>query len=230
LQHSSHGERAHLQPDASDDQWKCRRLESPRRACKVSALILFLQTRRVVTTEHLAAHFELGAWTNHRNVATTMSIVMRLLALIFSTTLLFNPARGEDADATLFRESFDDPKVTERGWYDVTAIRLAGDSHAGKSCIEYEWTGPDAKVSGSSAMRRGFEPTNEVFIRYYLKLSKGWGWSGRNYHPHLTHFMTTENGQWHGPAASHLTLYIEPVNGRLRLPHRTFKTRTRRMD
>jgi predicted amidohydrolase len=31
------------------------------------------------------------------------------------------------------------------------------------------------------------------------------------------HFMTTENGKYHGPAASHLTLYIEPQNGKLRL-------------
>ncbi len=31
------------------------------------------------------------------------------------------------------------------------------------------------------------------------------------------HFLTTENGTWHGPAASHLTLYIEPQNGKLRL-------------
>jgi hypothetical protein len=29
--------------------------------------------------------------------------------------------------------------------------------------------------------------------------------------------MTTENPKWHGPAASHLTLYIEPVGGKLRL-------------
>jgi hypothetical protein len=29
--------------------------------------------------------------------------------------------------------------------------------------------------------------------------------------------MTTENGKWHGPAGSHLTVYIEPVNGKLRL-------------
>ena len=29
--------------------------------------------------------------------------------------------------------------------------------------------------------------------------------------------MTTENSKWHGPAASHLTLYVEPVNGKLRL-------------
>jgi hypothetical protein len=31
------------------------------------------------------------------------------------------------------------------------------------------------------------------------------------------HFMTTENSKWHGPAASHLTVYVEPWNGRLRL-------------
>jgi len=66
-------------------------------------------------------------------------------------------------------------------------------------------------------VRHLFEPTDEVAIRFYLKLSKGWGWSGRDYHPHLTHFLTTENSKWHGPAASHLTLYVEPVGGRLRL-------------
>jgi hypothetical protein len=31
------------------------------------------------------------------------------------------------------------------------------------------------------------------------------------------HFMTTENPKWHGPAASHLTVYIEPQEGKLRL-------------
>jgi hypothetical protein len=31
------------------------------------------------------------------------------------------------------------------------------------------------------------------------------------------HFMTTENDKYRGPAASHLTVYIEPWNGRLRL-------------
>jgi len=117
----------------------------------------------------------------------------------------------------LFRESFDDAELTQRGWYDGTAIRIAGEAKAGQGCIEYEWTARDAKVSGSSTMRRMFAPTDEVYLRYYLKLSKGWGWTGRNYHPHLTQFMTTENGAWHGPAASHLTVYIEPQEGNLRL-------------
>ncbi len=116
----------------------------------------------------------------------------------------------------LFHESFDDAAVDQRGWYDGKDVRISPDGKSG-SCIEYEWTDASGPVTGSSAKRHLFEPTDEIFIRYYLRLSKGWGWSGRNYHPHLTHFMTTENAKWAGPAASHLTLYIEPVNGRLRL-------------
>ncbi|HYF34908.1 MAG TPA: hypothetical protein VD994_06405 [Prosthecobacter sp.] len=120
-------------------------------------------------------------------------------------------------DGVLFREGFDDDQLIKRGWYDGTSFRIVGEAQAGAGCVEYEWTGPDAKVCASSAVRRGFEPTDEVYISYYIKLSKGWGWSGKNFHPHLSHFMTTENGKWHGPAASHLTLYVEPVNGKLRL-------------
>jgi hypothetical protein len=31
-----------------------------------------------------------------------------------------------------------------------------------------------------------------VYVRFFLRLSKGWGWTGRSYHPHLMHFLTTE--------------------------------------
>ncbi|NQT16151.1 MAG: hypothetical protein HQ582_25565, partial [Planctomycetes bacterium] len=110
-----------------------------------------------------------------------------------------------------------DSDLAARNWYDGSRFRIAGGVVAGKGCIEYEWTEDQSKVQGSSAVRHLFEPSDEVSIRFYLKLSKGWGWSGRNYHPHLTHFLTTENSKWHGPAASHLTLYIEPVGGKLRL-------------
>jgi hypothetical protein len=66
-------------------------------------------------------------------------------------------------------------------------------------------------------MRRLFEPSETVFVRFQIKLSKGWGWTGRSYHPHLMHFLTTENDKYAGPAATHLTLYIEPQAGKLRL-------------
>lgn len=119
--------------------------------------------------------------------------------------------------SVLFSESFDDSNLAAREWYDFGAMRIAGSASAGKGCLEYEWVDGKDNAQGSSPARRLFEPTDRVYIRYDLKLSKGWGWSGRNYHPHLTHFLTTENGKWHGPAASHLTLYIEPVAGKLRL-------------
>ena len=117
----------------------------------------------------------------------------------------------------LFEEAFDNANLGQRGWYDGTACRIAENSAKGLGCIEYEWITNNQKVQGSSPFRHLFKPRQEVYIRYYLRLSEDWEWSGRNYHPHLTHFMTTENSEYHGPAASHLTLYIEPVNGKLRL-------------
>ncbi len=142
----------------------------------------------------------------------TLRLSLLPLLMIHSIGHAEEPGRAGE----LIRESFDDAAVDQRGWYDGKEVRISSNGKSG-SCIEYEWTDAGGTVTGSSAKRHLFEPTDEIFIRYYLRLSKGWGWSGRNYHPHLTHFITTENTKWHGPAASHLTLYIEPVNGKLRL-------------
>ena len=121
------------------------------------------------------------------------------------------------ADGVLFRESFEEADLPKRNWYDGDKFRIVADGVAGK-CIEFEWTGgKNEQVAGSSPVRRLFDPTDEVYLRYYLRLSKGWGWSGRNFHPHLSHFLTTENDKYAGPAATHLTTYTEPVNGKLRL-------------
>lgn len=142
-----------------------------------------------------------------------MSIVgvALIIHLMISVT-----AVAQEPDGILFRESFDDDRLEARGWYDGTGERIVGNGAAGK-CIEYEWTKRGGETTGSSTMRHLFDPTDRFYCRYYLRLSKGWGWSGRNYHPHLVNVMTTENGPWHGPAGSHLTLYIEPVAGKLRL-------------
>lgn len=131
--------------------------------------------------------------------------------------VLCSAAVSAEPPESLVVEHFDDAKLKDRKWYDTARIRIVGDAFAGAGCIEYEWAAGASTTIGSSPMRHLFEPTDRVYLRFHLKLSRDWGWSGRNYHPHLTHFMTTENSAWHGPAASHLTLYIEPVNGRLRL-------------
>lgn len=146
---------------------------------------------------------------------------MTLTKAFFALGMVVAAARlaagAAPADGVLFHESFDDANLTNRNWYDGTESRIARGSWAGQGCLEYEWIGPDAKVSGSSTIRRLFGPTDQVWIRFHLKLSKGWSWTGRNYHPHLINILTTENSKWHGPAASHLTLYVEPQNGKLRL-------------
>jgi hypothetical protein len=145
-----------------------------------------------------------------------------LCCAIFIAALapLAAPAADEpDAKAgLLFREGFEDGNLTKRGWYDGDRFTISDrDPFAGKGCIEFAWKEKTSTPQGSSGMRRLFEPSESVYLSFHIRLSKDFGWTGRNYHPHLTHFMTTENGKFHGPAASHLTLYIEPVNGKLRL-------------
>ena len=151
-------------------------------------------------------------------ISVVMLVTTSSLAIAASVWAAEPNARAEvNTDGIVFSESFEDADLAGRNWYDGTTFRITGDAMAGKGCIEYEWPDRQSSVKGSSPVRHLSEPTEEVSIRFYLKLSNGWGWSGRNYHPHLIHFLTTENSKWHGPAASHLTLYIEPVGGKLRL-------------
>lgn len=126
--------------------------------------------------------------------------------------------QSKTGDVPLFSEAFEDSQLLKRKWYDGDKFAISGaQPYAGKGCIEYQWKAKTTNPATSSGMRRLFEPADRVFLRCYIRLSKGWGWTGRNYHPHLMHFMTTENTSYHGPAGSHLTVYVEPVNGKLRL-------------
>jgi hypothetical protein len=118
----------------------------------------------------------------------------------------------------LFSETFDDDKLLARGWYDGNRFSIVPrDPAEGKACLEYHWAQRSSVSEGTSTFRRLFRPVDNVYLRFRIKFSKGWKWTGRNYHPHLIQFMTTENAKFHGPAGSHLTLYTEPQEGRLRL-------------
>jgi hypothetical protein len=124
---------------------------------------------------------------------------------------------GGKPSALFFSESFEDARLLERGWYDGTKFTISGAPYAGKGCVEYHWKAGTTSPDNSSGIRHLFEANDTVYLRFYIKLSKDFGWTGRNYHPHLMLFMTTENEKFSGPAASHLTVYIEPCNGKLRL-------------
>lgn len=117
----------------------------------------------------------------------------------------------------LFHESFDDARLSDRRWYDGSALVLSREHpFAGPACVEYHWKSADTPAS-TGTMRRIFEPSESVYVRFQIRLSRDWGWTGRDYHPHLINILTTENRPYDGPAATHLTLYVEPQNGRLRL-------------
>ena len=144
-----------------------------------------------------------------------------MLALFLLGPFPFVPTgstEAEEASGILFREAFDDAHLLDRGWYDGRKFKISTkEAHLGAGCIEYHWNEGALTPASSSGIRRLFEPTERVYLRYYIKLSPGWGWTNRPYHPHLSHFLTTENSKYHGPAVSHLTLYIEPMNAKLRL-------------
>jgi predicted amidohydrolase len=152
--------------------------------------------------------------------------VLALIAMPIGTS----SARSiDEAEVVLFREGFDDDRLSERGWYDGRTLLIAREgARAGTGCIAYHWRPGTTTAERSSALRRQFAPTESVYLRFFIRLSKGWGWTGRSYHPHLMHFLTTENDSYHGPASSHLTLYIEPQEGRLRLAAQDIENRDAR--
>lgn len=160
----------------------------------------------------------------------TVRAALKILAFLASHSLVI-PALAQKPDAKettlLFSESFDDDQLLSRGWYDGTRFRISRDNLRpgtevdvpGRTAgaIEYHWAAQGTVPDSSSGLRRLFKPTESVYVRYHLRLSRGWRWTGRAYHPHLTHFLTTENAAYAGPAATHLTVYLEPWDGKLRL-------------
>jgi hypothetical protein len=151
---------------------------------------------------------------------STVPLIHRVVitgVLLFTRSGLFADDSALEVPQVLFRESFDDEQLSQRGWYDGQKVRISPDAVAGEGSVEFHFRENTTSPDSTDGLRRLFEPTDRVYLRFHMKLSKGWGWTGRPYHPHLMHFMTTENGKYHGPAASHLTLYIEPQEGRLRL-------------
>jgi predicted amidohydrolase len=144
--------------------------------------------------------------------------VMTTAILMAMLTSIPSARSAGDAKGLLFGEGFDDDRLPTRGWYDGRTFRIDREgTRAGEGCVAFHWKPGTTTTEGSSALRHLFEASETVYVRFFLRLSKGWGWSGRPYHPHLIQFLTTEDGKFHGPAASHLTVYVEPQAGRLRL-------------
>ena len=96
----------------------------------------------------------------------------RLLAGVFAAALLhLAPGSVAAADpleksTILFNETFDDPALLKRGWYDGDKFAISdAKPFAGKGCIEYAWKADTSTPATSSGIRRLFEPTDTVYLR-----------------------------------------------------------------
>lgn len=151
-------------------------------------------------------------------ISSLANFVLGLSVLCGAPAALVAAPPEKPAPEIIFQDTFDDPRLNERGWYDGEQFTISEDQpHEGLGCLEYRWKAKKTNPDSSSGVRRLFEPSDSIYLRFAMRLSTNWGWTGRDYHPHLMQFLTTENGKFDGPAATHLTVYVEPWNGRLRL-------------
>ena len=111
---------------------------------------------------------------------------------------------------TLFQEDFEDTQFASRGWYDNTSMAITtAQSHSGTHSLEVHFTQGATTPTWGGAARHLFTPSGTVYLSYWVKYSANWVGSGQTYHPHEFYFVTNEDGQYIGPAATHLTTYVE---------------------
>jgi hypothetical protein len=113
-------------------------------------------------------------------------------------------------------ESFDDTNLASRGWYDFGNVQLSTSEHAdgSTSSIEYHFPQGASTPASGRVLRRKIPETDSIYIRYYVKYSSNWEGSNRPYHPHEFLIMTNLEGDYAGPAYTHLTVYVEQNEGK----------------
>lgn len=117
-----------------------------------------------------------------------------------------------------FVESFEDTSFDQRGWYDGPRGTLsASEARVGLRSFECRFRQGTTGCEGGTPGRHLFTGSEAVYLSYWVKYSANWVGSQRSYHPHEFHFVTDADTIYVGPAATHLTTYIEDVGGTPRL-------------
>ncbi|MFC1606419.1 hypothetical protein ACFL47_00490 [Candidatus Latescibacterota bacterium] len=155
-----------------------------------------------------------------RKLAITCSVFILSTTLIVTSCLTEGTESRTDSvniqeEKLLFSEPFEDTDWESRGWYDGPKMEITADEHipgSTRSCV-WHW----GKAGNISPIGRGaralFTPVRSVTLSFYIRHSENWEWTGVNWHPHEFHFLTTVDEALIGPAYTHLTFYIEVVNG-----------------
>jgi len=153
--------------------------------------------------------------------STSSGFVLKVVSLLCLSQLFCTPKQAttdspaDSAELVLFEEDFEDAHWASRGWYDNSQIELSAEKkvQGNGSCV-WHWKKQGDILPGGKGGRVRIPPTESVTLSFYIRHSDNWEWTGRGYHPHEFLFMTTEDGEHTGPASTHLTLYVEAIDGK----------------
>ena len=151
-----------------------------------------------------------GLYTAGGTPGTHRVIAVQQGGTLADTAVVTVTAVGGGAGVTLFSEGFEDANISGRGWFDATSISTALDARTGSTgtrALQWHWNTGTTAPQGSS--RKDFAPSSSVYLSYWVKTSANWTGSGRDYHPHMFHFLTTADDRYIGPSRTHLSLYDE---------------------
>lgn len=180
-------------------------------------------TSASTTTASTASDTTTASSTATTSAATTMGTMGTTVADTGSDT-----ATGGDVcdwgdgvtcppGTVLFCEGFDDDDLAGRGWYDGGGIAIDPDAYSGAGAFACNFASGGTTCAGGVPARHPITESASVWLSYYVRYSANWVGSGQPYHPHEFHFVTNEDDDYVGPAATHLTTYIEDVAGVPRL-------------
>lgn len=137
---------------------------------------------------------------------TPTRIALRRLCSVWTLTAILCCTTPLGAAYELFSEPFEDTNFSARGWYDGPRGGLSSSEHVPGSSKSFECIiqAGTKSCSGGSPRRVKFAPTESIYLSYWIKHSTNW--SGGL---HQFFFLTTDNGDYDGPAYTRLTAYVE---------------------
>jgi len=127
-------------------------------------------------------------------------------------------AQDSGQPKTIFEETFEDTTYTSRGWYDYSEqFQTSSAQHAENSqhSCWFHWASSGDQLPVQKGARAHMDPVEGLTLTFHIKFSDNWTWTGVGWHPHFIMFTTSEDDDYIGPAYTHLTLYVEPVDGKL---------------
>lgn len=112
----------------------------------------------------------------------------------------------------LLFEDFETGDFAAKGWYDGFPDQRTTEEYKNGT---HAYAGHFAQgATTSGAGRHLFEPTDRVYISYWVKYSSNYVGSGVGYHPHEWNILTNKDLIYQGPADTYLTTYIEQNAGK----------------